>query len=119
MMELVQSLRRVCSHLDDVRGIALVGMDGLVVEELKPDPLVDLSVLAAELSVTLKSLQEGAVAGGLGQLESIQLGASEGIIIVSGIGSEYFLLLVLAPGGNPGRGRFYLQMEAGRLVSEF
>ena len=118
MIELVHSLRRVCNHLDDVRGITLVGMDGLVVEELQLDPLTDLSTLAAELSVVLKGLGETVSSCSMGQLENLQIGTEEGVILVQGVGSEYFFMLVLKPGGNSGRGRFYLQLEADRVATE-
>lgn len=119
MIELVQSLRRIMSHLDDVRGIALVGMDGLVVEEIKQDPLADLHTLAAELSVSLKQLTEVTESCALGRLETFQMEAAAGVAIVTAVGSEYFLLLVLRPGGNSGRGRFYMQLEAHRMAEEF
>jgi predicted regulator of Ras-like GTPase activity (Roadblock/LC7/MglB family) len=118
MIELVQSLRRVCNHLDDVRGIALVGTDGLVVEEIKQDPMVDLAALAAEISVLLKSLEHTVQAGSLGQFQDVQVETTGGTMILAGVGQEYFLLLVLRPGGNAGRGRFYVQLEADRLVGE-
>jgi predicted regulator of Ras-like GTPase activity (Roadblock/LC7/MglB family) len=119
MIELVQSLRRVCNHLDDVRGIALVGTDGLIVEEIKQDPMVDLAALAAEISVLLKSLEHTVQAGSLGDFRDVQVETTGGTMILSGVGKEYFLLLVLRPGGNAGRGRFYVQLEADRLVGEF
>lgn len=119
MIELVQSLRRIMSHLDDVRGIALVGMDGLIVEEIKQDPLADLGTLAAELSVSLKQVADAAEGCGLGKLETFQMEAAEGVAIVTAMGPEYFLLLVLRPGGNSGRGRFYMQLEAHRMAEEF
>lgn len=118
MIELVQSLRRVCNHLDDVRGIALVGTDGLIVEEIKQDPMVDLAALAAEMSVLTKSLEDTAESGSLGRIRDVQVDASEGIMILAGVGREYFLLLVLRPGGNSGRGRFYMHLEADRLAGE-
>ncbi len=118
MIDFSQALRRVCSHLDDVRGIALMGMDGLVVEEVKQDPLVDLSSLAAEMSVALRGLSDSTDSGGMGTLENVRLGTSEGIVLVSRVGTDYFLALILKAGGNSGRGRFYLQLEANRLVTE-
>jgi predicted regulator of Ras-like GTPase activity (Roadblock/LC7/MglB family) len=118
MIELVHSLRRVCNHLDDVRGIALVGADGLIVEEIKQDPLLDLAALAAELSVMLKSLGDTVRAGSLGRMENFQVETTGGIMIVAGVGADYFLMLVLRPGGNSGRGRFYVQLEAERLDGE-
>ncbi|MDH5527475.1 MAG: hypothetical protein OEY97_09235 [Nitrospirota bacterium] len=119
MAELVHSLRRVCSHLDDVRGIALFGIDGLVVEEIRQDPLVDLSMLGAELSVSLKGTQESTTSAQLGTVQAMQIKMDNALVLVQTISAEYFLLLVLRAGGNPGRALFYLQNEAERLVSEF
>ncbi len=118
MIELVHCLRRVCNHLDDVRGIALVGIDGLVVEELQLDPLADLSTLAAELSVVIKDLAENVEAADLGSLETLQMATTEGVVLITSVGSSHFFMLVLKPSGNSGRGRFYLQLEADRLASE-
>ncbi|MBI5136260.1 MAG: hypothetical protein HZA24_02870 [Nitrospirae bacterium] len=118
MIKLVQSLRRVANHLDDVRGIALVGADGLVVEALQLDPLADMTTLAAELSVSRKDLH-GAVRGaGMGGLNGFQIDTAEGCVQVVGVNDEYFLLMVIKPDGNPGRGRFYLRLEAERLAVE-
>ncbi|MDH4228637.1 MAG: hypothetical protein OEW11_02690 [Nitrospirota bacterium] len=119
MVELVHSLRRVCSHLDDVRGIALMGIDGLSVEEIRQDPLVDLSVLGAELSVIFKGTRDSTTSEQLGHVRSIQINMENALVLVQTISREYFLILVLRADGNAGRGRFYLQHEADRLVSEF
>ncbi len=119
MIEVVQSLRRVTNHLDDVRGIALVGPDGLMVEALQLDPLADLTALAAELSVTRKDLTQAVQGAGMGNLDGIQLETEEGSVLVAGLAGGYFLLMVIQPDGNPGRGRFYLRLEADRLAPEF
>ncbi len=119
MIEVVQSLRRVTNHLDDVRGIALVGADGLLVEALQLDPLADLATLAAELSVVRKDLDQAVQSVGMGALECVQLETPEGSVLLSGVGGGYFLLMVIQPDGNPGRARFYLQLEADRMTPEF
>jgi predicted regulator of Ras-like GTPase activity (Roadblock/LC7/MglB family) len=118
MIELVQSLRRVANHLDDIRGIALSGADGLVVEALQLDPLVDLSALAAELSVSLKELGGSAEGAGMGALSGFQLNTTEGLVLVARVNDNHFVMMVVKPDGNSGRARFYLEIEAGRLAAE-
>lgn len=118
MIKLVQSLRRVANHLDDIRGIALVGADGLVVEALQLDPLVDMNTLAAELSVSRKDLTGAASGAAMGVLAGFQIDTTEGAVQVVGVNDDYFLLMVIKPDGNPGRGRFYLRLEAERLATE-
>jgi len=118
MIELVQSLRRVANHLDDIRGIALSGTDGLVVEALQLDPLVDLTALAAELSVSLKEIGASVLGAGMGGLNGFQLDTEEGLVLLSPVSDSHFMLAVVKPGGNGGRAKFYLQLESGRLATE-
>ncbi|MCI0528579.1 MAG: hypothetical protein L0Y56_14165, partial [Nitrospira sp.] len=57
-MSFVESLRKITNNLEEALGVALVGMDGIVVEEHRRDTLLDLSALAAEFSAVLRQIEE-------------------------------------------------------------
>ncbi len=122
-MSLGETLDRIVRDLGAVRGVALVGMDGIVVEERCPDAGVDLPALGAELCGLIKtverSAQESGIGGGreLGPQE-LSLGFSRDRVLARRLTPEYFALLVLAGDGNYGKGRYLLRREAAALKLE-
>lgn len=117
-MNLVESLRRINNNLDDALGVALAGMDGIVVEEHKRDGLLDLNAMAAEFSGILKQLEGVARNIQLNGISELCVLADSGMTLVRKINEEYFLLLVISPEGNFGKGRFLLRREVARLEKE-
>jgi predicted regulator of Ras-like GTPase activity (Roadblock/LC7/MglB family) len=117
-MSLTEHLARVLDQLDAARGVALVGMDGIVVEEKRRDPALDLQALGAECCGLFKTLAKIAQDTGLGAPEEFSLGAIEGQLVVRRITPEYFTLLVIAPNGLFGKGRYLLRREAAAIRQE-
>lgn len=117
-MSLTESLGRVLDQLDAARGVALVDMDGIVVEEQRRDPALDLPALAAECCGLFKTLAQVAQDSGLGAPEEFSVGAAGGQLVVRRITSEYFTLLVIAPNGLFGKGRYLLRREAAAIRQE-
>lgn len=117
-MSLMESLRRIINNLDDALGVALVGMDGIVVEEHKRDSLLDLTALAAEFSGSLRQV-EGATEGlHFGQTQELSILGEKGLIIIRKVNPEYFILLVIHSEGNFGKGRYLLRREMAELEKE-
>ena len=117
-MSFVENLRRVTNNLEDCLGIALIGMDGIVVEEHRRDNLLDLSALAAEFSAILRQLEEVSEGLQFGQSHELCVLADKGLILIKKINAEYFLLLVIHSDGNFGKGRYLLRREVAQLEKE-
>lgn len=117
-MSFDESLRRITNNIEDSLGIAMVGMDGIVVEEHKKDPLLDLQSLGAEYCAVIKDVERASASLGLGSGKEISVITDKAIIILNRINEEYFLLLVLGSEGNFGKGRFLLKKEIAFLEKE-
>ena len=117
-MSFVESLRRVTNNLKDSKGIALVGMDGIIVEEHKKDPTLDLQSLGAEYSAMMREVQRVNASLQTGDVAEISVLTDKVTVISRQISKEYFLVLVVEPEGNVGKGRFLIRREIAALEKE-
>ncbi|MEK6779653.1 MAG: hypothetical protein AABY80_08280 [Candidatus Deferrimicrobiota bacterium] len=104
-------------HRNDasIRGGALAGADGLVVEEWQVSPQRhDLPALCAEMGQFFK--ESGRIAGenGLGSATEVFVAGELGMVLVRRVTEDYLLLLVADPGAVAGRCRFHLRQGARR-----
>lgn len=104
-------------HRNDasIRGGALVGADGLVVEEWQVSPQRhDLPALCAEMGQFFK--ESGRIAGenGMGSATEVFVAGELGMVLVRRVTEDYLLLLVADPGAVAGRCRFHLRQGARR-----
>jgi predicted regulator of Ras-like GTPase activity (Roadblock/LC7/MglB family) len=112
------NLRKISGNLEDALGVALVGMDGIVVEEHRRDGLLDLHALGAEFSTVLKQVGEITDNLHLGQSQELCVLGDKGLILIKKINRDYFLLLVIDSEGNFGKGRYLLRREVAQLERE-
>ncbi|MFQ5456268.1 MAG: roadblock/LC7 domain-containing protein [Nitrospirota bacterium] len=116
-MSFEDSLKRVIEGIgEDSLGIALVGTDGIVVEEYKKDLLLDIQALGAEYCTFLKETDKISLNSGL--TEELTVTNDNVIIILKRISEDYFLILVIRAGGNFGKSRFLLKRESAVLKDE-
>jgi predicted regulator of Ras-like GTPase activity (Roadblock/LC7/MglB family) len=98
-----------------IRGGALSGDDGLVVEDWQASPQVhDLAALCAEMAQLFK--ESGRIAGEneLGDSQELLVAGEKGWVLVRKVSEGYLLLLVAEPGAVPGKCRFQLRQGARR-----
>jgi predicted regulator of Ras-like GTPase activity (Roadblock/LC7/MglB family) len=117
-MTLAENLQQVIQELEESSGVAIVGMDGIVVEEQKRDDQIDLQALGAEFSALLKAagkLCESAAWGGVTELVT---SAEQFVVILRFVTPEYFLILVMPQNGNLGKARFLLRRTGLQLKKE-
>ncbi len=91
------------------RGIMIVGIDGIPVEQWVAGPDVNLDLVATEFTNLLKGSRRNSRDTGLGDLQQIIILAENGILIIGDITPDYFLLFLLDPAGNLGKARFELR----------
>lgn len=115
-MSFEESLKRVIGRIEDSLGIALVGMDGIVVEEYKRDSLVDMQSLGAEYCTLLREIDNISLNYGLTKEFSVT--TDKIIIILKRINKDYFLVLAIDSEGNFGKSRFLLKRESEVIEKE-
>lgn len=117
-MSLAASLRSILDGVEDAEGIALVGVDGIVVNEVKRSPDVDLGTLAAEYCGLWREMDR--VSGGLsfGPTQECSISSDTRTLLFHRVTAEYFLALAMARDGNAGKGRFLLRYLAPQVARD-
>ncbi len=95
-----------------ISGGALVGSDGLAVEEWKAARDLDLGALCAEMAHFFKESGRIAADTGMGGTREVFVASENGLIFVQRVTDDYFVLLVAAPEAIQGRCRFLLRQGA-------
>lgn len=117
-MNFKESLKKISEKMDDVMGIAIAAADGIIVEEYRADPSLDLGSIVAEFGALWKTVDKASESVELGSSQEVTIITERAIVLVKKINPEYFLLLAVASEKNFGKGRFLLRMEAATLVEE-
>jgi predicted regulator of Ras-like GTPase activity (Roadblock/LC7/MglB family) len=117
-MSLADTLQQVIDDLEESRGVALVGMDGIVVEERKRDGQLDLQALGAEFSGLLKTVGKLSDSVGFGGIVELVTSAERSTMILRQVTADYFVIFVIQADGNLGKARFLLRRAAMLLKTE-
>jgi len=99
------------------QGAAIVDADGIPVIA-KPTG-IELEVLGAEFAAILRDVGQGGSDLKHGHLQQVSVCAQDAVVILTTIVAGYFLVLLLGPEAQVGRGRFYSRVAGVRLLSEF
>lgn len=117
-MSLKEGLKGVIAELDGARGVALVGLDGIVVEEERADPQLDLQGLGAEWCGIIRQADKTFSSMEMGDSVEVSALAADRVVVARKIKGEYFLLLVMSRDGNFGKGRYLLRRAEIQLENE-
>ncbi|HEV8336979.1 MAG TPA: roadblock/LC7 domain-containing protein [Candidatus Polarisedimenticolia bacterium] len=110
-------LQGLVSRVDEARGAAIVGVDGIPLEEHARGSL-DLEKFAAECTTLIKSAAETGKALDQGTAREVVLRCDAAQTILRSLSGDYFLCLVLGPAAPLGRARYELQKACSRLEGE-
>src|SRR5262245_25299757 len=113
-----KTLEGLLSRLDEARGAAIVGLDGIALEEHTRGPGLDLDRLAAECTSLIKTAAETGRALDQGSATEVVLRCEGAQTILQSLTAEYFLCLILGPEAPLGRARYELRKTCERLEGE-
>ncbi len=117
-MNFKEGLERIAEKIDDFLGVAIVDQDGILIEEYKIDPLLDMNALVAEYSALLKAADKASLSVDLGPSREITVLTDKTGVIIKKINEGYFLFLVVQSEKNIGKGRFFMKREAAVFVED-
>ena len=100
-------------------GALVVGVDGISVEEFTLDKEIDLQSMTVEYATLLKEIERGSQSSQLGSTREVTVIADKAMIMLRRLNDEYFMVLIIKPDGNFGKGRFLLRMSVPKLLKEF
>ena len=117
-MSLKDGLKEVMAELDGALGVALVGLDGIVVEEDLADPQMDLQGLGAEWCGIVRQADKAFSSMKMGDSREVSALTDDRVVVARKIKGEYFLILVMSQSGNFGKGRYLLRRAEAKLEGE-
>lgn len=112
----LEKLSQVSNRIAGARALCLVDRDGILVESVSSDSSLDLDLLAAELIVQTQAISEDQQDLDLGSVDQLTIVTDQLSLLVSAIGSDYYLLLITDPESNQGKARF--ELRRARLTLE-
>ncbi len=118
-MSFSEILKEVVNSTEGALGALIVGLDGIPVEEYAVNSDIDIQSMTVEFSSLLKEIEKGSQAAEMGSSREVTVIADKAIIMLRRLNEEYFIVLILRPEGNFGKGRFLLRVSAPRLLKEF
>lgn len=101
-------LAGLLGRVEGALAVSLIGLDGIAVETAGGGGDVPLDVLGAEVGGFIKSMRHANTDLNTGEVLQFALVTDRYITFLSAVTAEYFILLVLEPGGNYGRARYEL-----------
>lgn len=118
-MAFADILRDVVNGTEGALGALVVGVDGIPVEEFAVTKDIDLQSMTVEYSTLLKEIEKGSQSAQLGSTKEVTVIAEKAMVMLRRLNDEYFMVLIIRPDGNFGKGRFLLRMSVPKLLKEF
>jgi len=118
-MSFADILKEVVDGTEGALGALVVGVDGIPVEEYTTTQELDLQSMTVEYSTLLKEIEKGSQSAQLGTTKEVTVMADKALIMLRRLNDEYFMVLIIRPDGNFGKGRFLLRMSVPKLLKEF
>ncbi|AEP12280.1 roadblock/LC7 domain-containing protein [Chloracidobacterium thermophilum] len=122
-MTFSELLQGILARVEGSIGIAIMGLDGLAIEHVQVPSKMDLgervALIATSHATLLRNTMRMSSDTGVGALNELTLMSDNFLLVVRLIGREYFLIIILNPGGNLGRARFELRKAHLLLEKEF
>lgn len=112
-------LKEAVEKVDGAVSAVILGSDGILVEEYAMERLLNLEDLGAEASTMIRDINIAAKDLGLGTARECSIVSDKCGIIMRQINASYYLVLVIRPDGNYGKGRFVLKTTVPKIEDEF
>jgi predicted regulator of Ras-like GTPase activity (Roadblock/LC7/MglB family) len=114
-----EDLKALVSVVDGAIGAAIMGMDGIAVDEYCEQEEANLQLIGIEFSSVVKEIYRASESTETGEVGEVIMVCDKKSVIVRKINNDYFVVLVLNGPGNLGKGRFKLRVLVPRLSVEF
>ena len=117
-MDFKKILEEILQNVEGAIGTGLVGMDGIVIDQMTHNSSFDINAVGAEYSSIIKNAMKASADFGLGNTSEILITTDKAIMIMMMVGENYFVSLAINFDGNLGRGRLELKKAIPKLEKE-
>ncbi|HUF18960.1 MAG TPA: hypothetical protein VMS12_13025 [Thermoanaerobaculia bacterium] len=105
------------ARVEGTRAVSLVGVDGIPVHTLS-DGEIPVDSMSAEFGAFIRTIRLSSTELDTGEVTQFALVTEKYTTFLSAVSPDYFILMVLTPGGNYGRARFELSKAKQALGAE-
>jgi predicted regulator of Ras-like GTPase activity (Roadblock/LC7/MglB family) len=113
-----ETLEGIAKRVEGVRGVSLIGRDGIPLESLGGAGESALEPVATEITGILKHLMTEESGNESGDIQQFTIESGGSILVLVAVTSEYYLMVLLSRDGNSGRARFEARRAAASLEKE-
>lgn len=117
-MDFKQLLTALVERVEGTVAAFFCMSDGIGVENVITRPDVETTVTEVELATALKVVTDVSQNLALGRVYEVIVETEKVTALLEKVKEDYFLCLLLKPGGNVGRGRIELKKFAAKLNQE-
>ncbi|HTA76686.1 MAG TPA: roadblock/LC7 domain-containing protein [bacterium] len=117
-MDFKKILEEMLENVEGAIGSSLVGMDGIVIDQVARNQAFDINAVGAEYSSIIKNAMRASSNFGLGNTAEILITTDKATMIMMLVGKSYFVALALNLDGNLGRGRLELKKAIPKFEKE-
>lgn len=118
-MSFSATLKEIVDSVGGAVSAAVIGLDGIPVEDYTIEKMVNLDDFVAEASAVINAIKTASGTLNLGETEEFSISLNKCILLFRRINKDYYIALVLKPGGNTGKGRFVIKTAVSRLEKDF
>jgi predicted regulator of Ras-like GTPase activity (Roadblock/LC7/MglB family) len=112
-----EMLQDLVERTDGAVAGLLMASDGIAIDQYsKGDGPFDIESVGMEYTVVLKGMQRAAEMLDTGTTNEVSVTTERLTTVVRLLSDEYFVALTLAPGGNVGKARYLLRVNAPKLI---
>lgn len=108
-------LQKVVESVDGAFGAAVIGEDGLAIDQFSNKADFDITAAGAEYSTIINSAKKASQSFGLGKTTEVLISTEKATMIMMMVGTSYFVTLAMNLDGNLGRGRLELKKSIPEL----
>ena len=122
MVDFANTLETIANRIEGCAAVVILGIDGIPIErhvQKTNRSSLDVDLIATEFTTLMRRSMSTAADTDLGDLREMVLVTDLMTFLLRPITPDYFLLLVLNPGGNVGRARFELRKAQLSMEIEF
>ncbi len=112
------ALKDMVTSISGGQAAVVMGFDGIPVSMFASDEEQDIETIGMEFSVLLREVKKASEMLESGQMEEVTVRTEKMSTILRVINKEYFVAMVIVPGGNLGKTRYALRVLAPKLNVE-
>ena len=117
-MDFKAVLRDTLGSVDGAVGAGLVGLDGIVIDQVSSKADFDMATAGAEYATIIKSARKASEEFGIGTTNEVMISTEKTTMLMMTVGKDYFVALAMNLDGNLGRGRLELKKAISKIEKE-